>query len=96
MRAISAPVIYHCQLGQPHRQLRDDDVLKNSHVRQLVTDFESDVVAEKCIHQFDFFLLGSFHCRYPNIFLNSLSSITGTSSSLALSSFDPGSAPART
>src|SRR5438876_4002040 len=103
MRAGASPVIHHRQFRQPHRQLRHHDVLKDSHVRKLVPYFETDVIAKKGVYQFEFlcffFLFGSFHFvhrHYPSIFLNSASSITGTPKCTALSSFDPGSAPATT
>src|SRR5260221_231061 len=103
MRAATSPVINHGELRQPDGQLRHHDILKNSHVRQLVAYFETHVIAKECIHQFQFMFLffllirsHFFHRFYPSIFLNSASSTTGTSNCTALSSFDPGSAPART
>src|SRR5882724_3239606 len=103
MRAGASPVIHHRQFRQPHRQLRHHDVLKDSHVRKLVPYFETDVIAKKRVYQFEFlfffFRFASFHFvhrLYPSIFLNSASSIMGTPKCTALSSFDPGSAPATT
>src|SRR5882762_2541213 len=103
MGALPSPVIHHGKFRQPDRQLRHDDVLKDSHVGQFVAIFETDVIAKERVHQFEFLLLFFrltrfllIHWLYPSIFLNSASSMTGTPSSTALSSFDPGSAPATT
>src|SRR6266550_3285163 len=103
MRTLPSPVIDHGEFRQPDGQLRHDDVLKDSHVGEFVAYFETDVIAKERVHQLEFlflfFLLTRFHLihrHYPNIFLNSVSSITGTPNSTALSSFDPGSAPATT
>ena len=57
MRARAAPVIHDRELGKPDRQLRDDNSLKDPHVRKLVADFQTHVVAEEGVNQFEFLIV---------------------------------------
>jgi hypothetical protein len=47
-------MINHGELWEPHGQLRHDDALENSHVRQLVADFKPDIVTQERVTQFEF------------------------------------------
>jgi hypothetical protein len=52
MHALTSPVVYNSKLDQRHRELLHHDVLKNTHQRQFIADFQTHVIAEEGVEEF--------------------------------------------
>ena len=51
MISLALPMIYNGKFDQRDRQLLDQDVLKNSHQRDLISHLDPDIIAKQGVEQ---------------------------------------------
>src|SRR4029453_10495237 len=56
VHSLPTPMIYNSKLDEGHGQLLHHDVLEHSHKGEFVTNFKTNVIAEKRVKQFKFFV----------------------------------------